>query len=87
MKKSKPRFTVLKQPPGKPWEHTGGGTAFDGSAYPSDDSYEHTKTGRQVTVTCTTEAHFNMPDWVRKPSDLRRLSGVKSVLFVPEQDR
>lgn len=63
----------------KLWEHTGGGTAFNGSKYPCDDEYENIETKQRFTVFCTLERHFNMPEAVRKPSDLTRLVGVSHI--------
>lgn len=82
MKKYKPRYSDVP-PPGKLWEHTGGGTAMGGHPYPSDDSYVHLKTKRRINVTCTMAAHFSMPDWVRRPSDLSRRAGVSCIEVLP----
>jgi hypothetical protein len=83
MKKSNSRFTVLKQPPGKPWEHIGGGCLAAKIPFPCDDTYEHVKTKKRINITCTMEAHFSMPDWVRKPSDLSRRAGVNCTEVLP----
>lgn len=63
--------------PKKLWEHTGGGTFLGGkSKFASDDDYENIKTGERILIRCTPDRHFNLPDWVRRPSDLTRLTGV-----------
>lgn len=64
----------------KPWIHGGGGVLFaTKDKFCADDQYEHARTKKRITVVCTVDAHFCMPDRVRRPSDLARRAGVKSV--------
>ena len=58
------------------WVHDGGGTYLAGGKYPSDDSYQNTKTKEVITIQCTTGAHFSMPEKVNRCSDLLKIPGV-----------
>jgi hypothetical protein len=73
--------------PKKHWRHTSGGTVFNDSKFPCDDSYKNTRTKEVVYVFSTPKAHFKMPARVRKPSDLIRRAGVsKKVVRIPQKE-
>ena len=64
------------------WVHTGGGTfggAAGRSAYPSDDTYEHLVTGREVTFVTTAELHLSsrLPRRCKHLGEVSRLKGAK----------
>lgn len=70
----------------KNWEHVGGGTLIRGGGkFPSDDVYENVNTWERVEVRCTTDAHFCMPNRIRRPSDLKKRAGVGKITYLKEE--
>jgi len=59
------------------WVHGGGGTFLGpGMRYPSDDTYHNALTKEVITLQCTPDAHFSMPEKVRRWRDLLKIPGV-----------
>lgn len=67
--------------------HDGGGIAIgSGDKFPADDIYTDHRTGESLSVVCSVDAHFAMPNRVTGPAQLRKMPGVKSVI-VRRQDQ
>ena len=56
------------------WRHTGGGTMMGENKYPSDDSYA--RGVESISITCTTDRHFNLPIYMKSLSELIVLDGI-----------
>jgi hypothetical protein len=63
----------------KSWKHAGGGCMVsDGGKYPCDDTYVNVETKEEVSVLCTMDAHFQMPEFISTKEELLKMEGVKS---------
>ena len=70
------------------YQHIGGGTLLFGNCgrYPSDDTYQHLRTGDVLIVKSKVNTHFTLPSWVDGPYQLRRRKGVGSVKKMTQKE-
>jgi hypothetical protein len=67
--------------------HIGGSTLLiGGGKFPSDDIYQHSRTGDFVITTSKVNVHLDLPEFIDGPYQLRRRKGVGCVIKMTRKE-